>query len=241
MHVAYPSQPMHRQGLGRQKRPDIRDFILTDDHFRTLVRREALKIHKQPWHIEPNLDQGNTSECVIHCLMHSKQNAPFMCLLDWPRGERTALYHEAQARDGDPTPHDGTTFRAGAEIFVQHGLAKEYLFIDGEDMAQEYLKTRGGLCAGTNWLTKMLDDVDKHGYITVDGEFEGGHEYYVRWYYPPSHKIFPDTYECQQSWKNWGLKNGIFRMKGDDFRTLQWHQGGDLGLLVDNPLVRMAA
>lgn len=236
----FPSQTMRRPGLGRQYRPDTRDFMLTESHFRTLVKREELKTHKEPWHIEPNLDQGDTSECVIHCLMHSRQNAPFMCLLDWQRSERTRLYQRAQSIDGDPNPHDGTTGRAGAQTFVEAKLAKEYLFIDSEEMAQEYLRTRGGLCAGTNWTSGMFTP-DRFGYIEPTGEIEGGHEYWMRWYYPPSHKKWPDTYEYQQSWRDWGLHNGIFRMKGDAMRTLHYHQDGDLMLLVDNPLVRIAA
>jgi hypothetical protein len=233
-------QPMRRDRKGgRLYLPDPHDaeYQLTPKRLQRLVKIEALKPRKLPWHIEPSLDQGNTDECVPHTGVHSLQAAPLQHLLNWPRAKITELYDRARRIDGFPMPHDGTTARAVCEILRQDGLLSEYLWIFDEDALKEHLKVRGPVMMGIDWFESMFA-ADKHGYLTPSGNVAGGHETLIRWYYPPSHKKYPDTYEVQNSWgREWG-DHGLYRLKADTLRYLVFALNGDLCLAVEKPIVR---
>jgi hypothetical protein len=100
--------------------------------------------------------------------------------------------------------------------------------VNDEDVAREYLLTRGGLMAGTDWFDGMFTPSAKGAYVEPSGNVAGGHEYFVRWYYGPKHRKYPDSFELVNSWSpQWG-DGGLFRMKAETFRYLVWQLNGDL-------------
>lgn len=238
------SQPQRR--LGRLYRPDPRDqaFVMSSAHLKALRKLQPIKARTEPWHILPPLDQGQTSECVIHAYLHFKRAAPFEWWKDdseWPMDKRTQRYTEVQEQDGDPMPHDGTTARACLDVAKAHGEISEYLHINDEDLLQEVLRTRGPVMAGCDWFNTMYD-TDPSGYLTPGGSLDGGHETLLRWYYPKSHKKYADSYEFENSWGAWGFKEkGIYRLTGEAFRYLYFQLNGDLMLPTDIPIVRRVA
>lgn len=236
-----PVQPLEQaRSLGRVYRPDPRDrrFALTPKLMGTIIRAENLSTRKLPWHLSKPLDQGETSECVIHCYMHHKQGAPWVYTLPWKRSERTKRYDLARARDGFPMPHDGTTARAALDIAREQGEIAEYLWVYDEDTAREYIKTRGTLMFGSDWFDGMFTPSKKGAYVEPTGYWAGGHEYLLRWYHGPTHRLYPDTYEFQNSWSaSWG-DGGLFRMKADAFRYLFLGLNGDLASPMETAYVR---
>jgi hypothetical protein len=239
--AATPLQPQ-RPGLGRQYLPDVRDRAYTLTPKRLTQLQKIAGVTKQPrtlpWHIGEIVDQGNTSQCVVHAYMAFIEAAPiFKRALGWDTGLRTRLYTRAQQIDGFPMPHDGTTARAMLEVARAENWIAEYLWVNDEDLAREYLLTRGGLMAGTDWFDGMFTPSAKGAYVDPSGNVAGGHEYFVRWYYGPKHRKYPDSYEFQQSWGEWGDK-GLFRMKADVFKYLVWQLNGDLVSPIEQPVVR---
>jgi hypothetical protein len=237
--AATPVQPQLRPGQGRLYLPDVRDraFELTPKRLERLAKIAPQPTRKLPWHIGPILDQGNTSECVVHAYLHFMQAAPQVHEMGWARNQRTERYDLARQRDGFPMPHDGTTARAVLDIARERGEIAEYLWLYDEDTAKEYIKRRGLLMGGMDWFAGMFTP-DKHGYVEPTGNVVGGHELAFRWYYPPTHKTYPDTWEFPQTWGDeWGNK-GIGRMKGDVFRYLIFALNGDLVSGIETAIVR---
>lgn len=72
--------------------------------------------------VGPVLDQGGTPECVAYALAGGKAHDEFLQLGRWPRYDAADLYRRAQAIDGIPMPHDGTTVRAALQVAVSRGL-----------------------------------------------------------------------------------------------------------------------
>jgi hypothetical protein len=239
---ATPVQAQLRPALGRQYAPDPRDraFALDERRLRALVRLEtgkAAKARTRPWHIRESLDQGATSECVVHALMHALQAAPRVHDLGWSRADRTTFYGLAQQRDGFPRPHDGTTARAVCSVARERGLISEYLWIYDEGTLREHLALRGTVMMGTDWFASMFA-TDTRGYVEPNGAVVGGHETLVRWYHGPRHRTHPDSYELQNSWgERWGV-SGNFFLKADALRYLVFGLNGDLVLPTEAPVVR---
>jgi hypothetical protein len=239
-----PLQPQ-RPGLGRQYAPDPRDrnYLMTSARLAKLQKIAPVKPRTRPWHLGPEvLDQGDTSECVIHAYLHFMQAAPRVHSLGWTRAQRTQRYDLARRSDGFPMPHDGTTARAACEVARQAGEISEYLWAGDEDMARQYLRDRGCLMGGSDWMSTMYT-VDKHGYLELGGNVDGGHEVIWHWYYPKTHRLYPDTYEGENSWyeggKPWGFEQrGIMRLKAADWRYLYFQANGDLVSPIEAPVVR---
>jgi hypothetical protein len=237
-------QPMRpQQKGGRLYLPDARDrnYELTPKRLTALQKALGVtKRRKLPWHIGEILDQGNTSECVAHAYMAFVEAAPIVHKsLGWTRAQRTELYDAARQIDGFPMPHDGTTARAVLTIARSRGWIAEYLWVNDEDTAKEYLATRGPLMVGTDWFQGMFT-TDKHGYVEPSGDVAGGHEYVERWYYPPSHKKYPDTFEYVNSWSEEFGDGGLFRMKADVRRYIVQQLNGDVVLPSEVAVVRKA-
>jgi hypothetical protein len=116
--------------------------------------------------------------------------------------------------------YDGTSERAVQKVLQSAGFISEYLWVTDEDIAREYLLTRGPLLLGTDWFESMFTPIGKGSYIEPAGALAGGHEIVVRWYYNSAHRKYPDSYEIINSWgEGWGEK-GLARIKAEDFRYL---------------------
>lgn len=214
---------------GRLYRADPRDRLHELDEVRLRgIRRVQLPARARPWGIGPILDQGSTSECTIYSFAQFLQSAPWIHTLLWQAAAFTARYQKAQTHDGISGPHDGSTERAVLTDAKADGLITEYLHVTEEAIAQEYLKTRGTLLFGTDWFESMFTP-DKHGYVEPQhGPTDMGHEYLMRWYYGPRHKLYPDSYEFVNSWSDGYGDKGKFRMKADAVRYLWLQLNGDL-------------
>lgn len=230
------------QWLGRRYAPDPRDkrYELTPKRMAKIPVAPA-KERKLPWRMGPILDQGPTPRCTVFALAHFLQAAPRVHLLGWSDEEYTTRYKAAQDVDEWPgNDYDGTSERAVLKGAQDRGEIAEYLMVPDEDTAKEYVRTRGGLLAGMDWYPPMFRP-GKHGYVEPSGFPIGGHELYVRWYYPKTHYKYPDTWELPNSWSpEWGDR-GVCRMKGDVFRYLVFQTGGDLFSAIESPVVRRKA
>lgn len=221
------------RGLGRRYAPDPRDrrFTLTEQNLHTvpIQVQPGTHVRTHPWRIGPILNQLDTEECTIFTAAGIIQAAPRLHSLGWTAADFKRVYDAAQQVDefSDTPPAGGTSFRAVMKILQKEGLISSYLWVQDEATAREYLKTRGMLALGSEWFTG-LDNPDKHGYVDPTGTSRGGHEYIVRWIYEPTHKTYPDTAECVNSWGEGFAQKGIFRMKMDAFRYLFLQLNGDL-------------
>lgn len=72
--------------------------------------------------VGPVLDQGNLPQCVAYMAAGGKALDEFLQLGHWPKYDTAEAYRNAQAIDGIPTPHDGTTVRAMLQVMQQRGL-----------------------------------------------------------------------------------------------------------------------
>lgn len=223
------------KGLGRIYSPDPRDrrFTLDADRLKAIPKalEPGVKRRTQPWRRGPILDQGNTSECTVFAAAAFLQCAPYLHAagLGWARTTFTSVYNSAQKADEWPgEDYDGTSERAVQKILQDSGRISEYLWVADEDIAKEYLLTRGPLLLGTDWFDAMFTPTGKGNYIVPEGPLAGGHEVCVRWYYGPTHYKYADSYEIINSWgEGWGDK-GLARIKAEDFRYLFLQLGGDL-------------
>lgn len=219
------------RGLGRLYAPDSRDrrFTLTPDRLKAIPKALAATVRRKlPWRHGPILDQGNTNHCTVYAAIQQIQSAPRVHLLNWQPSDFESAYRSALLVDEFPGEADeGTSERAVQKVLQQLGLIDSYLWVPDEDTAKEYLLTRGMLTQGSDWFTGM-DSPDKHGYVEPTGSVRGGHEYVKRWYYPSTHRTYPDTYEYINSWGESFAHRGIFRMKADGDRYLLWQLNGDL-------------
>lgn len=227
---------------GRRYRPDPRDR----EHEMTEARLRGIRMVQKitralPWKIGPILDQEDTSECTVFTFAQFLQSAPFVHTLAWARALFTERYRRAQSHDGIAGPHDGSTERAVLMDAKADGLISEFLHVTDEDIAREYLKTRGTLCFGSDWFAPMFTP-DKHGYVEpAHGPTDMGHEYLMRWYYGPRHRKYPDTYEFVNSWSLGFGDKGKFRMKAADVRYLWFQLNGDLMSPVETARLRRVA
>jgi hypothetical protein len=239
-------QPQHNQPgrhLGRQRATDPRDrqHMLTADRLHTVRRGTLLRRRVRPWGFRRILDQGNTNRCTVFAAVQQKQAAPLFTDLKLSDADLTAIYREALRTDEFAGEADeGTSERAVQNIFrspealtrvlgrpIKKAWTDEFLWVDDDEIAKEYLATRGMLLQGTDWLSGF-DTPDKHGYVEPTGYVRGGHEYVRRWYYGPRHYKYPDTFEYIQSWGEGFGDHGLFRMKADVSKYIVFQCGGDL-------------
>lgn len=229
VHVTLSDGSTKIVSTGRQYRPDPRDRLHELDETRLRgIKLVQAKRRALPWGIGPILDQGDSSECTVFTFAQFLQCAPWIHTLAWVRGAFTERYTRAQKHDGIARPHDGSTERAVLMDAKEDGLITEFLHVNDEDIAKEYLVTRGTLAFGSDWFGPMFTP-DAHGYVEPEHTpAEMGHEYLMRWYYGPRHRKYPDSYEFVNSWSaQWGDK-GKFRMKADAVRYLWKQLNGDL-------------
>ena len=184
------------------------------------------------WTTGPILDQGNTSECVRYGITQLLQtrNIQRKHALDLTRD----LYPWAQANDGIPLPHDGTTVRAGLQYARKTlGVVASFHAIYSMDELLAWLSTSGPVVVGTEWLTGM-DVPDAKGYAEPTGRSRGGHCHLLtRLAYPvtQARRFIEDT----NSWSEaWGL-GGKFRMTLDAWEYLIFGLNGEAWAVQETP------
>ncbi len=237
--------PVPQRRTGRLRHPDIRDtdYLLDETALRG-IRREQTKARAIPWRIGDILNQGDSDECVIYCYAAFRQAAPFFCKsIGWTKGMFDERYQRAKELDEIPgVNYDGTTARGAMKAAEAVGEVNGYLWVpptNGEDITKEYLATRGTLMQGTDWPATFFAP-NKHGYVEPDNAPPAamGHETLVRWYHKPTHRKYPDSYECVNSWgRSFGLE-GRFFIKAEVFRWLHWQCGGDLVSPIETARIR---
>lgn len=227
------------KGTGRiQNKPDTRDrlFGITPQNIRTIDVLPKPQARKNPWKQGQVLDQNGFNECVIYSFEGSIESAPLLSKLEWDRDTRHRVYDQVRAIDGYPMPHEGTTGRAMCQWAKDNQIIDSYWWVNDTETAIEYVRHYGTLLQGTVWPNSFFN-TNKYGYVELNDEpldWDLGHEYKMRWYYPPGHKQFPDTFEYVNSWGQWGYKNtGRFFMKRDVFEYLLWQAYGDLVLPIE--------
>jgi hypothetical protein len=230
----------YAHGTGRiPNKLDTRDrlFGITARNIRTIDVLPKPQVRRNPWRYGQLLDQNGFDECVIYSFQGSIESAPYLTKLDWSVMDKHQIYDEVRARDGYPMPHEGTNSRAMCEWAKDKGLIDSYWWITDTNVAIDYVTHYGTLLQGTVWPNSFFN-TNKFGYVELDNgtiDYSLGHEYKMRWYYPPSHKQFPDTFEYENTWGIWGYKgSGRFFMKRDVAEYLLWQAGGDLVLPIEH-------
>ena len=174
-----------------------------------------LVLWKEQTHIDdcaPLEDQGEVNACACYAVGASLQAAL------WRKNGYPVdilelnLYEWANANDGIPGPHEGTTLEAAVQAAVEMGYAKGY-FTSEVNTIDEFKwavgQCRGCIC-GLN-VTDKWNQVGVNGIIPDGGSPIGGHGL---WY--PTYKIEGPV--CANSW---GLKwaiNGFGQTSWDEFK-----------------------
>lgn len=210
-------------GLGRIHSPDERD---ADYPLRALIP-ENVASESRTWRVGGGmpLDQGETSACVGFAFAGWLYTAPMQRIAHDPEPQR--IYTLAQALDGFPTPHDGTTVRAGCQALQNLGHIGSYHWAQSIEDVREYVLSVGPVVVGTDWLTSM-DEPDERGVVTVGGEVRGGHAYLCRGFHGPAR-----LYEFEQSWGDWGLGGRFFMHEADVAELLFGRGNGEACAAVE--------
>lgn len=197
-----------RPGLGRIYERDERD----DAHPFALALAPVPLTHKT-WMPGAIMDQGQTSECVAFSWKGWLTASPIRQarLLD-----QHQLYQDAQAQDGHPLPHDGSTVRAGAKVLAAQGYVAEYLWAQSVDDVRAWLLAHGPVVLGTRWYESMFS-LASNGYAPImpGARVAGGHAYLCIGY-----SAARDAFRCVNSWgADWG-ERGRFWLRYADLARL---------------------
>jgi hypothetical protein len=132
------------------------------------------------------------------------------------------IYREAQARDGLPLPHEGTSLNAGGQYLKQAGMWQEYVWAQNIDDAIKWVLLRGPVVAGTQWLAGM-DNYDSRFVLHPTGLSRGGHAWMIRGYWQrEGYFLMQNTWSA--NWANQG-RAWIF---WKDLEDLVFTRGGQI-------------
>jgi len=223
--------------LGRLYSPDNRDRSYP---FSMALRPVDLTIPKKIWPLGPVLDQGQTPQCVayawrqwlvsdpmdtIHTDRKQSDPVPHPYIPDDLTPE--VIYGEAQAIDGFPGPHDGTSVRAGVQILSKKDFVKTYLWSSNITDMIAWILSHGPVVVGVNWYESMFE-TKKSGLVSVKGIPVGGHAFIVNGYLSKSRRFL-----CTNSWgTNWG-RNGQFKIKLEDMQRLAYEEWGEVCTAIE--------
>jgi len=221
--------PIENYGLGRIIIPDYRDahhlMSATLDMTESL---DNLPVEKE-YQLGPRLDQGNLPRCVAYAIEQFLASEP-----SFEKNPPTIdlIYSKAQAVDGIPGPHDGTTVRAGLKILSDMGnIESTYVWAYDINTLKRFLLTRGPVVFGVTWYDQMFRP-DRSGLVRVGGTAVGGHSFLCCGY---SQKT--DLWHFCNSWGNsWGA-DGTFYMSSTDV-SLLLKDYGEAGSAVDTHIVK---
>jgi hypothetical protein len=203
------------RGLGRIYQPDSRDatYRLAD-----LLPPYPQTTGKKLWQVGPTLNQLDTPHCVGFAWRDWLDAAPVSELATVPPDADT-IYARANASDGDPAPHDGTSVRAGAKVIQSLGLIQSYHWAQSYRDVTLYLLNVAPVVLGTNWYERMFNP-SKTGRVTIGGAVAGGHAYLAVGVDTGKHLV-----TCLNSWgSEWG-NAGLFTMSFATLDRLLREQG----------------
>lgn len=236
---------MARYGMGRiPSPPDERDqrFLMKDS-----PKRIQATVSRWLWASPSVVNQLQTPDCVGFSL------AGWMAARKASEGnpnvvfDGTKIYAYANAHDGDDTPHDGTTVRAGFGALVAVG-ADEIAPTPGVDLLANYLwgstvsdngdidevvnwvLTVGPVEVGTEWSNDMFTP-DTYGVLHPTGGDVGGHAWWLRGV-DPNLTINGVTgfFVMRNSWgTGWGItvRSALADYPSSPFVTASHSSGGD--------------
>jgi hypothetical protein len=123
-------------------------------------------------------DQGSTPRCVAFAACAWIEDGPISPA--YKKGKKPpflspgTIYREAQALDGIPMPHDGTTVRGAAKCLQKRKIIKSYHWAaNAQDVVQGVLQ-KGPVMLGIDWYEGMMEP-DANGFLLPTGEIVGGH------------------------------------------------------------------
>jgi hypothetical protein len=204
-------------GMGLRQKPDPRDGM-----FMVPRRRVARppRTHYWPFFSQP-LDQGNTGTCVEHGWRSWAIAAPIVSTRRVSAFPQYSLYREMitidewDDNDVDPDLEFGTSVRAGAKVFRDHGFLDVFRWSPNVETTVDLLAYETPIVIGVPWYTGMFE-VDKNGFIDFGGRVEGGHcVCLIGW------SQSRGAARGINSWGSWG-QNGRFWILGEDLE--RWHR-----------------
>src|SRR5436190_4197961 len=143
--------------------------------------------------------------------------------------ELYSLATELDTYDGQYPPVDtGSSGLAAAKAAKHKGYIASYAWAFGIDQALSALQI-DPVITGVNWYEGM-DTPDKDGFVKIEGEIRGGHEFEVYEYLANLEDPTQAVVGCYNSWThNWGV-GGKFYMRVADWDELL-NQDGDVTVL----------
>jgi hypothetical protein len=176
---------------------------------------------------QPILDQMDTNHCVGFSGAQWGNTLPINDL--YTNRDAHAIYYETKVFDGEPNEENGSTMRSLAKALKARGRLTVYAFAETIDEAIEWIKTKGPVMVGTDWLDNMFD-ADANGLVSATGPTVGGHAYLINGYDAELDQLL-----YINSWgTNWA-NDGHFRMSASDAEMLH-EELGELLVAVELPL-----
>lgn len=194
------------------------------------------------WEDSEQLDQGDTGHCVGFGCSQWENTLP---IDDHATNQSAhALYYQVKAIElgkavptydppgsGPADVEDGAYVRDGMKALKANGRLATYAAADSAATVVEWVRQRGPVVVGTDWLTGM-DNYDPHtGLMTATGSSRGGHCWCIVGHVPAGaktpegHTFAFDVIRMQNSWgAGWGL-NGFAYLSVSDLDKLLSAQG----------------
>lgn len=153
------------------------------------VRETIGVVEERPksWDLGLVLDQAREGACVgfgwVGELLASPKPCPTVSLPHADGYART-LYHEAQLRDGQPLPHEGTSVLAGAKVVTERGFQGGYRWAFGIEDVRDTVISTGPVVIGIPWYESMYETRPSGLMESPSGDLVGGHCLLVYGYHP---------------------------------------------------------
>lgn len=162
----------HIYGLGRDIKWDYRN----SDHL--LPKKSVPRgVRERMWFGGPVLNQGETPMCVGYSGWGWLRGGPDINIPDFTPEQ---LYHWAQQKDQwDGEDYEGSSTLGLMQVLLDAGYIKGYKWALDTDVLISWILTTGPIIVGTNWYDQMFTPRSKDGFLIVDGEVIGGHEWRI--------------------------------------------------------------
>jgi hypothetical protein len=149
------------------------------------------------WEDQLQLDQGATPHCVGFAWTQWGNTEPIQDTFQNSDGH--AVYYECKVIDGEPGAEDGSITRSGAKAMQNRGRLGEYVFAATVTEIVAWILTHGPVVVGTDWHDEMFSPENHSGFLVVEGDLAGGHEWLLIGYSDNN----GDPYFVMQN--SWGL------------------------------------
>jgi hypothetical protein len=159
-------------GLGRLVQKDARNA-----NFPLPKQAVPPDVRERFWWGSQVLDQGDTPQCVGYAGYGWLAGGP---ITNKPPFSATDLYHWAQERDEWPgQDYDGSSTLGLMKALKEKGYISEYRWAFDAETLVSWILTKGPVLVGTNWYTDMFMPNIYNGFLEVDGQNVGGHEWRI--------------------------------------------------------------